>query len=282
MACSRHLNNAEIVNLSIAYGPIEMHPLNREPIHVFASSDLPFPLRNSPVTFAVRIKDGPVSSLWRVKAKASGDVYIVPRDIMEGAKISLHASGQQRIVFCQPGGGEMVWSEPPMTSPVQASVKLFFTVWSAGTGPTRNYSTVKEQGKWEQNKVTIEAEDSEDTMISVCFFLTLRGVSVQLPPPPPIVASVAVLPVGTRKELQMIACREHRPSLRAGLEAMLNADIKTKSEAVAARGPDGSQSLLLLAGSDVDGSRYVAPVSVERNERGIELLRCRRALLNVT
>ncbi len=260
----------------------EYHGPNRGPIHVFASSDLSFPLRNSPVTFAVRIKDGSVSSLWKVIAKPSGDVYIVPRDIMEGAKISLHASGQQHIVFRQPGGGKMVWSEPPLTSPVQASVKLLFTVWSAGTGPTRNNSTAEEQKKWEQNKVTIEAEDCEDTMISVCFFLTPPGDSFQLPLPPPIMAPVAVLPVGTRKELHVIACREHRPDLRAGLEAELNADVTTKGGAVSARGPDSSQSLRLLAGTDVDGRPYVAPVSVERNERGVELLRCRRALLNVT
>ena len=235
---------------------------------------LPF-LRDSPVRFAMMLKDGSAGSMWKVRARGRGDVYIVPRDIMSGTKISLHASGQQHLKVDRPPlpSLRMKWKEPPMESPLPASFKIIFTAWSAGTGSTKDYDVPKIERMWGESQVFIQGEDSENSVITVCFFLTPCGTSVELPPRPPM-ERFAVLSVGAGKDLHIIARKERRNNLRVGIEERLAKAVE--SGGVSARSQVRKQSLLLLAGNDVDGCPCVAPVSVETTERGVELLRCRR------
>lgn len=86
--------------------------------------------------------------------------------------------------------------------------------------------------------------------------------------------SFAVLAVGAGKDLHIIARKERRNNLRVGIEERLAKAVA--SGGVSTRSQIGKQSLLLLAGNDVDGCPYVAPVSVETTEQGVELLCCRR------
>ena len=252
---------------------------DRRPIHVHAHPDVQFPLRSSPVKFAVRLMDGRLSNLWTVEARGKkGDVYICSRDLESETKISLHASGQQHVVFRRSPHNKMVWKEPPMKSPTRASVKLFFTVWSAGVRPTKDYSHAKWSSMLDKNHVLIEGGCSEDTVITVGFFLTPPNVTINWHSRPPQ-GPVAVLPVSADKELHIIARREHRPHLRAGLEAKMNAD--TPRRAVSGCGPTDTPYLRLLAGQDVDGVHYVAAVTVIRNVHGVELVECRQAVVNV-
>ena len=139
---------------------------------VLAPSHLYPLIRSSPVRFAVRLSNGLAGSMWKVEARGKGDVYIIPRDIMEGTKISLHASGQQHIKVDRPPWDRMTWNEPRQESPLPASVKLIFTVWSAGTGPTKDYDAKTLQRQWGQDLVFIEGDDDENSVITVCFFLT--------------------------------------------------------------------------------------------------------------
>ena len=251
---------------------------NKAQIRCFADGDLPLPIRSSPVRFAIRDKDGAVSSSWKVTVKRTGDVYIFPRDIMEGTKISLHASGQQHVVLNRPNHNKMKWNEPPRESPVKASVKLLFTAWSVGTGPTRRFDAAKLEKVLTKNQIFVERDDCEDIVIAYCFLLTPPGVNLDMPPWPPM-GEVAVLPVGEEKELHIVARREHRPNSREALEAMLNEDAN--SPAASKPRQIGHRSLQLIGGDDVDGRPFLAPVSVEMKPGGLKLIRSRRAFVNV-
>lgn len=250
------------------------HEFKREQIHVLASPNLSFPLCSQPIRFAVRIKDGSVSSLWTTVVRKTGDVYIIPRNVGDGAKISLHASGQQHLKIDRPPWGRMVWKEPPRGCPLPASVKLIFTVWSAGMGPTKNYSAAHSQKKLKTNQVFIAGEDSEDSVISVYFFLASPGTHFELPPHLAR-EMLADLPVGAGKNLYIVVCKENRPNLRLAIEQRLEETVA--SHPVAANWSIGRKSSLLLNGFDIDGCPYVAPVAVEMTEEGMRLLRCRQA-----
>ncbi len=254
----------------------ESHEQNRQQKFVLIQKDLRPMLECSPVTFAVRLRDGSAGSMWKVVARGRGDVYIVPRDIMEGAKISLHASGQQHLRVIRPlfPRVEKKWKEPPRESPLPASVKLIFTVWSAGMGPTRDHDATQIQRQWGQNQVLIEGENSEDSVITVCFFLTPSDVDVELPPWPPM-ARFAALHVGAGKDLHIIARRERRRNLRVEIEKRLAETFASGTVSA----PIGQKSLLLLCGDDVDGCTYVSPVSVKMIEQGRKLCRRRRTLV---
>ncbi len=254
----------------------ESHESTRQQEFVSVRADFPPLLRSGPIRFAVKLTDGSAGSMWKVEARGRGEVYIIPRDIMEGAKISLHASGRQHLKVDRPPWDKMKWKEPPRESPLPASVKLLFTVWSAGMGPTKNHDAAQVQKQWEQNQVLIEGEDSEDSVITVCFFLTPPDVRVELPPRPPM-ARFAALSVGADKNLHIIARKEHRPNLRVAIEQRLAETVA--SHTVSARWPIGRKSVLLLGGDDVDGRPYVTPVSVEMTEQGVKLMRCRRAFV---
>ena len=251
---------------------------NSQQNFVLIPKDLYPSLHSSPVRFAVRLRNGLAGSMWKIEARGKGDVYIIPRDIMEDVKISLHASGQQHIKVERPPWDKRIWKEPPQESPLLASVKLIFPVWSAGTGPTKDYNAKKLQNQWWQNLVIIEGDDDENSVITVCFFLTPPNVSVELPEWPPMVR-FATLPVGANKDLHIIARKEHRPNLRDAIEMRLAETITNGT--VAACRPIGHKSLMLINGDDLDGRPYVTPVSVQMTEQGLKLLQYRRATVEL-
>ena len=231
-------------------------------------------LCTSPVRFAMMLKNNWMGSMWKVQARRRGDVYIVPRDIMSGVKISLHASGQQHLKVDRPPLPplRMKWKEPPMESPLPASFKIIFTFWSAGMGSTKDYDVARLTRMWEDNHVFIQGEDRENCVITVCFFLTPHDASVELPSWPPM-ETIAILSLRTGKDLHIIVRKERRNNVRDAIEKELTKVVE--SGGVSAYSKNPKQSLLLLGGKDVDGCPYVAPVSVETTEKGVGLLRCR-------
>ncbi len=278
----RRRNGGDRLKMTMSASEMQSRGATRQQIYVHARAGLPLPLQTSPVKFAVRLKDGRLSSLWTVEVGRKGDVYICSRDLEGRVKISLHNSGQQHAVIHLSNNGvrpeRMEWKEPPLESPMPASVKLFFPVWSAGMGPTRDLDAKRRDRMLEKNHVLIEGECSEDTVIVVSFSLTPPNVTILWPPKPPM-GLVAVLPVSAEKELHIIARREPRPHLRAGLEAKMNAG--TQRRAVSGRGSIDTPYLRLLGGQDEDGVHYVAAVTVMRNAQGVELVQCQRAFVDV-
>ena len=247
----------------------ENYKLNMRPIHCWTQpADLQLPIRESPVTFAVRINDY-LSSPWKVKTVREGSVYIFPRDVAGNPKISLHESGRQHIRFDLPGVNEKVWEEPPRKSPLLASVKVLFPPWSVGMGPSKEYDAQKVNRQWARNQIFIEGEENEDVLISVCFFLAPPGVTPQLPPYPPM-AVIAVLLAGANKELYVVARREHRPNIREELEAKLNESIKPGASQI------GHPRFFFGLLEGEDGRPYVTRVSAEMKSHGLKLQRAER------
>lgn len=257
----------------------ENHEPNGGQIYTWSSEDLRFPLRESSFSFAVRGRGGAVSSPWRVKVN-DGDVYIVTRDSVEDIKISLHESGRQHIRLRSEiyGRNPMVWEEPALESPVRASVKLLFPVWSLGIGPTKDLDQSKIQRLWNRNDFFVESEDNENFLISVCFVLTPPGVTVQLPSYPPM-GTAAILSVGAKKELHMIVRREHRLNMREGIKARLDEMIRNRRFKLS-DWQIGKQSCLFISGYDLDGRPYVTRIAVEmKPDRLLEPCRQKRMIL---
>lgn len=63
-----------------------------------SGSQTEFPLTNGPINFAVLHQDG-LSHRWGVQVSPKGDAYIYNRDIKDGEKVSLHASGRQHVTM---------------------------------------------------------------------------------------------------------------------------------------------------------------------------------------
>lgn len=247
----------------------ENYKLNTKQIYCWTQpADLQLPVGESPFTFAVRINNY-LSSPWKVKTVRKGDVYIVPRDVAGNPKISLHESGQQHLKFDIPGVDKKEWKEPPLESPLLASVKLLFPPWSVGMGPSKEYDAQKVNRQWAKNQIFIEGEENEDVLISVCFFLAPPGVSAQLPPYPPMEV-IAVLPAGANKELYVVARRERRPNFREDLEAKLNEDVKPGAHQT------GPPPFLFMWTVDEDGRPYVTRVSAEMKSQKLVLQRAER------
>ena len=197
------------------------------------------------------------------------DVYIFPRDLTGKPKISLHESGRQHVRFDNPGVGEKVWEGSPRKSPLLASVKVLFPLWSVGMGPSKEYDAHKVNRQWAKNQIFIEGEENEDVLISICFFLAPPGVTAQLPPYPPMEV-IAVLPAGANKELYVVARRERRPNFREDLEAKLNESIKPGASQI------GHPRFFFGLLEDEDGRPYVTRVSAEMKSHKLVLQRAER------
>ncbi len=244
---------------------------NSNLIHGWYDPSLQLPLESPPVTFSVALKNGRVSGSWKAETKKKGDVYVYSRDGQGCAHISLHASGCQHIKIRDKEGHERKekWKEPQRVSPVQASFKLLFPLWSLGVGATRDMTVEEIQRSRRKNKIFIEGVDNEDYVISVCFFLTPPKIRHQLLPSPPMEA-LAILPAGEEKELHIIVREEHRPNFRAETENIFNRDKSLM------HGPIGKKSSLFQFNEDADGRPYVTQVLVEKTLQGIKLLQGNR------
>lgn len=160
---------------------------------------LPF-VRVSPVRFAVMLNDGSAGSMWKVEARGRGDVYIVPRDIMSGTKISLHASGQQHLKVDRPPLPplRMNWKEPPLESRLPASFKIIFTAWSAGTGSTKDYGVQKIEKMWGIAKFSYRGRTARTALSRCVFFLLPTTLLSNCPRGRPWKASRSLLLVRVR------------------------------------------------------------------------------------
>lgn len=115
------------------------------------SSNLNLPIRKGAVRFAVGPPDGTTSNSWKCWVGKNGDVYIICRDNLKDAKVSLHASGRWRMAFEErvrtkyPGliaternRAWQVWDEPPAQLPETViAFRLFFLTSELGVSPAQ-------------------------------------------------------------------------------------------------------------------------------------------------
>ena len=252
-------------------------------IHVYTRHKRSLPLLTSPVRFAVMIKKGGCSRPWGLKVEKDGDVYIYPRDIGSGGvKVSLHKSGRQHIAFTEESGHLMpprsrfwkVWREPPQQPLMMPSLKLLFPRWSAYLG-TKDFEAA--QKTWDRNHVLIEGEPDDDSVISVCLFITSKGKTMRLPEIP--AAELAVLPVGEEKELHVVLCREHRPNSRRVMDEWFQ---KFNSEMDLSTVAAGELRDLMVAGDDPSGCPFLMsiPADCKRQMGGLMYKMCMQALVD--
>jgi hypothetical protein len=118
------------------------------------SSNLNLPIRKGAVRFAVGPPDGITSNSWKCWVGKNGDVYIICRDNLKDAKVSLHASGRWRMAFEErartkyPGliaadrnRAWQVWAEPPAQLPETViAFRLFFLTAELGVSPAQRSS----------------------------------------------------------------------------------------------------------------------------------------------
>ena len=191
-----------------------------EQLVLWVKPGLKLPSRQSPIHFAVRMKNGLTSNAWGVRVEETGDAYIYCRDNMKGQKVSLHRSGKQHISL-----DELLISDPttesrfmnqwrePEGSPVVPTFTLFFPPWGVGLNAEQR-DTAK--SKWNKNDILIRGDETCLTVVSFVILdahMTFQGTPSRVP--------IGVLPLRPGKTLWVIAGREPEGNLRAEVEAAL-------------------------------------------------------------
>ena len=239
--------------------------MNHDDIPIYLRHGLELPLRESPIRFAVTMKNRLTSNTWGVKVEKVGDAYIFCRDNMKEQKISLHKSGKQHIAFLKGSGYEMTpgsrywnqWLEPQPQRPPVPSFKLVFPSWATTVnGEARGLH----RSKWDSNQILIEGDDELITVVS--FFIVDEGLVLSQRELPSI--PIAVLPLRPGKDLCVIACREHDRGLKSMVERTLQRiDLREMP-------PEEIYKRVLsvcLTGDDPAGYAYMIVVQVDLNVR---------------
>ena len=193
--------------------------MSDEVLPIYTRNSRPLPFRESPIRFAITMKNGLTSNAWGVRVEGTGDVYIYCRDNMKEVKISLHRSGKQHIAFTKGSGHETKpgsrfwnqWWEPPPQRPPVPTFKLVFPGWAISLNE-KDRKKLRE--KWDTNQVLIEGDDELLTVVS--FFILDEGlVPLQegLPSAP-----IGILSLRPGKDLCMIASREHARNIKSVVE----------------------------------------------------------------
>jgi hypothetical protein len=149
-----------------------------------SGEDIALPYRQAPIRFGAMRKNGLSSNSWRVWVGGDGSAYIVCRDHMQGLKVSLHSSGQQKITLESPPGAVLPggtldwgrWKEPPFYNApkVVPTFYLLFPTWALGlTQEMRDASAAS----WDGNHVFIEAAESPKATV-VSFVITDDDLSM--------------------------------------------------------------------------------------------------------
>ena len=191
--------------------------MSNEQLRIHTRENRPLPFTESPIRFAVGMKNGLTSNAWGVRVEGTGDAYIYCRDIMKDLKISLHQSGKQHVAFTEGSGYEMTpgsrfwnqWREPPSQRPPVPTFKLVFPGWALSlNGEDRKKGRPK---KWDTNDIIIEGDD--ELLTVVWFFIMDEG---QVPwqeglPSEPI----GILRLRQGKDLCVIAGREYERNFKS-------------------------------------------------------------------
>ena len=241
-------------------------PSGGDEIPIYTRHGLELPLRESPIRFAVTMKNGLTSNTWGLKVEKDGDAYIFCRDNMKEQKISLHKSGKQHIAFSKGSGHEMTpgsrywnqWREPQQQRPPMPSFKLVFPSWATTVNGEAREGC---RSKWDSNQILIEGDDELITV--VLFFIIDEGLVPRQQGLPSI--PIAVVPLRPGKDLCVIACREHDRGLKSMVERTLQ-----RIDFIEALPPEEIYERVLsvsLTGDDSAGYAYMIVAQVDINVR---------------
>ena len=196
--------------------------MSDEELPVYTRNNRPLPFRESPIRFAVTMKNGLTSNVWGVRVEGTGDAYIYCRDNMKEVKISLHRSGKQHIAFTKGSGHETKpssrfwnqWREPLLQRPPVPTFKLVFPGWATSLNEK---DRKKVRAKWDTNQVLIEGDDELLTVVS--FFILDEGLvpwQEGLPSVP-----IGILSLRPGKDLCVIASHEYERNFKSVVETGL-------------------------------------------------------------
>ena len=134
---------------------------------------LEFPRRASPINFAIQRPDGLTSDAWWVRTGKKGDAYIYGRDFMQGAKVSLHASGECHIKVAEDSplrvlgevSGERLkrWQQPALDEHAIAAFLLVVPPWGIGLSVEER---AEARSTWDRNHILIGGHEEELTVVS--------------------------------------------------------------------------------------------------------------------
>ncbi len=214
-----------------------------------------FPLREGPIRFSVVRCDGKVSNRWGVALSGKGDAYIYCRDVPNGEKVSLHASGRQHISItprtaARVGAGNRfgpVWAAPEVEGEAIATFTLVFPPWGVGRDPAETPVN--------PSKDELLVIGHREKVVVVSFFIVGTGRTMRGRIPH---FHLAELPITQDRTLHVIAWKEAENGLQDKVRATFPQISQTFANLSHGEGP----YTLCLSGFRAPNSAYMVAVPV--------------------
>lgn len=177
-------------------------------------TEIQFPLTKGPINFSV-VSDRGLSVQWGVRTGSKGDAYIYNRDVKNGEKVSLHASGQQHIAVTDETAIRVgattrfgpKWIEPEFDRGAVPTFSILFPPW----GVTKRNPENLAKGKGE-----LLIAGHVEKVVVVGFFVMDAGLNLWVNAPHFVLGKLALRP---GKTLHIVAWKEPEGDLRELLRA---------------------------------------------------------------
>ncbi len=224
------------------------------------------PIIDKPVKFAVGDLKGLSSNSWRIWDSKNGDIYIMCRDGLNEAKVSLHASNRWRMAFTQEAFSKNlalcferenrvweVWDKPEESLPnTVTAFKLYFPLKELGLDPSLRKST-----KW-KDVFFIEASPSP-LMTVITLFVCSSEINLKHSSQPSF--CLAKFHIKNNHTVQVIAHSEKEgniPKMISNQMPIILQQLKDKKI------DTPISSFCYLFGHHDDGCRYIVGAKADR------------------